>query len=93
MKQELVSSMDRDGQHLLIMRIQLPSFSFFDRADFKYKSQLFYWVVLVYLNFEFGLLLCPQCLPLDEGNDTVNEINGIQIQNISMATKKSAKSG
>lgn len=53
--------MDRD---LLIMRILLPSFSFFDRAGFKYKSQLFYWVVLVYLNLvfnlKFGLLLLPQ---------------------------------
>lgn len=96
MKQELVSTMDRDGRHLLIMRIQLPSFSFFDRAGFKSKSQLFYWVVLVYLNLffnlEFGLLLLPQCLSLDKGDDTVNEINGIQIHNISMATKKSAKS-
>lgn len=88
--------MDHDGQHLVIMRIQLPSLSFFDRTGFKYKSQLFYWVVLVYLNLvfnlEFGLLLLPQCLTLDEGDDTVNEINGIQIQNISMSTKKSAKS-
>lgn len=93
MKQELVSTMHHDGQHLLIMRIQLSFSSFF---GFKYKFQLFYWVVLVYLNLvfnlEFGLLLLPQCLTLYEGDDTVNEINRIQIQNISMATKKSAKS-